>query len=158
MYGGGNIGLMGRVANAALAGGGEVIGVIPARLAERGVGHDGVTSLVVVETMHERKRRMAELADGFLSLPGGIGTMEEFFEVFTWLQVGFHDKPVALLNVAGFYDPLLTWLDSLCQEGFLDEPQVRTLLVGRELPALVERMRRWEPGRGAGRIERLIGG
>jgi uncharacterized protein (TIGR00730 family) len=110
VYGGGNVGLMGVIADAALRAGGEVIGVIPGALMDKELGHTGVTKLHVVASMHERKQLMADLSDGFIALPGGIGTLEEFFETLTWLQLGFHNKPVGLLNVAGFYEHLLTFL------------------------------------------------
>ena len=124
VYGGGNIGLMGVVANACLAAGGKVIGVIPEALVGREVAgerveHSGVTRLEIVDSMHTRKARMAELADGFIALPGGFGTFEELFEILTWAQLGFHHKPVGLLNVAGYFDPLLKLCDQAVTEGFL---------------------------------------
>src|SRR5262249_45254525 len=119
VYGGGNVGLMGVLADAVLEGGGQVIGVIPNQLVARELAHRGLTQLITVESMHERKARMADLADGFLALPGGIGTMDEFFEAYTWLQLGFHKKPVAVLNVSGFFDPLLDLLRKMTLEGFL---------------------------------------
>ncbi len=122
VYGGGNVGLMGRIADAVIAGGGRVTGVIPRDLQERELAHRGATELVVVESMHQRKARMADAADAFIALPGGIGTLEELFETFTWLQLGFHDKPLGLLNVHGFYDTLLRFLDQLVDHGFLRAP------------------------------------
>lgn len=124
VYGGGNIGLMGVVANACLGAGGEVIGVIPESLvgkefAGEPVEHSGITRLEVVDSMHTRKARMAELADGFIALPGGFGTFEELFEILTWAQLGFHQKPVGLLNVSGYFDPLLALCDQAVAEGFL---------------------------------------
>jgi uncharacterized protein (TIGR00730 family) len=119
VYGGGRIGLMGALADAATAAGGEVIGVIPRSLLEREVGHQGLSKLHVVSSMHERKAMMAELSDGFVTLPGGIGTLEEFFEIWTWAQLGLHHKPFGLLNVAGFFDPLLAFLDELSERRFL---------------------------------------
>lgn len=119
VYGGGNVGLMGAVADAALAAGGEVIGVIPRRLAVRELAHYGVTELRVVETMHERKSTMAELAGAFVALPGGIGTMDEFCEVLTWVQLSIHRKPCGLLNLAGYYEPFLALLERFRAEGFL---------------------------------------
>ena len=113
---------MGILADAALAAGGEVIGIIPRRMIARELGHAGVTSLIPVDSMHERKQKMADLADAFLALPGGIGTMEELFEAFTWLQLGLHHKPVGLLNVAGFYDRLLEFLAHMRGQRFL-KPQ-----------------------------------
>jgi len=119
VYGGGKVGLMGILADAALAAGGEVIGVIPQDLVDREVGHGGVTELHVVASMHERKALMAELSDAFVALPGGIGTLEELIEVYTWSQLGLHDKPMGMLNVAGYYDGLAVLLDHAVQEGFL---------------------------------------
>jgi hypothetical protein len=119
VYGGGRVGLMGALADAALKGGGEVVGVIPEALMARELGHTGLTRLEVVGSMHDRKARMAELSDGFAALPGGYGTLEELFEVVTWAQLGLHDKPVGLLNVAGYFDPLLALLGAADREGFV---------------------------------------
>jgi uncharacterized protein (TIGR00730 family) len=119
VYGGGRLGLMGVVADAALAAGGEVTGIIPQKLLDLEVAHTGLSELHVVHSMHERKAMMADLSDGFVALPGGIGTLEELFEVWAWLHLGYHDKPCGLLNVCGFYDPLITFLDSIVTEGFL---------------------------------------
>lgn len=127
VYGGGRAGLMGRVADAALAAGAPVIGVIPQSLMDREVGHAGLSELHVVQTMHERKLLMAERSDAFLALPGGIGTFEELFEVWTWRQLGYHDKPVGLLNVDGYYDALLGFLEQTVTQGFVAPPQ-RALL------------------------------
>jgi uncharacterized protein (TIGR00730 family) len=127
VYGGGNAGLMGVVANAALTAGAQVIGVIPHSLMSRELGHAGLTELHVVDTMHQRKQMMAERADAFLALPGGIGTFEELFEVWTWRQLGYHDKPVGLLNVDGYYDSLLSFLDQGEAQGFVPSAQ-RSLL------------------------------
>jgi uncharacterized protein (TIGR00730 family) len=140
VYGGGNIGLMGAVADAALRGGGEVIGVIPSALMDKELGHAGVTKLHVVASMHERKQLMADLSDGFITLSGGIGTLEELFETFTWLQLGFHDKPVGLLNVAGFYDHLLTFLRHATAEKFMRDAHLESLLVETDADALLARM------------------
>lgn len=119
VYGGGCVGLMGIVADAALAAGGEVHGVIPAMLKRKEVGHHGLTRLDVVETMHERKARMAELSDGFIAMPGGIGTFEEIFEIWTWSQLGIHAKPLGFLDVGGFYGQLSAFLDNTVSAGFL---------------------------------------
>lgn len=119
VYGGGRVGLMGAVADAVLAAGGEAVGVIPRSLQEREVGHTGLSELHVVETMHQRKALMAELAGAFIAMPGGIGTLEELFEIWTWGQLGIHRKPLGLLNVAGFFDPLLAFLEHIVDEGFL---------------------------------------
>lgn len=128
VYGGGNVGLMGVVADAALAGGGEVIGVIPRSLAEREIAHAGVADLRVVDSMHTRKALMAELSDAFIAMPGGVGTFEEFFEAVTWTQLGVHRKPCGLLNVGGFYAPLAAFIDQAATEGFI-KPIHRAMIV-----------------------------
>jgi uncharacterized protein (TIGR00730 family) len=143
VYGGGNVGLMGIVADAALAASGEVIGVIPRRMVARELAHGGVTSLIAVDTMHERKHKMAELSDAFLALPGGIGTMEELFEVFTWLQLGLHNKPVGLLNVAGYYNALLEFLSHMRSQRFLKPQHFDTLLVEESVEGLLDRFARF---------------
>lgn len=140
VYGGGNVGLMGAVADAALAAGAEVVGVIPERLVGLEVGHRGLTTLHVVDTMHERKRLMAELADVFVALPGGIGTFEELFEVWTWRHLGYHDQPIGLLNVDGFYDPLLAFMRQTEAAGFVDGKQQAMLTVGTEPAELLNRL------------------
>lgn len=129
VFGGGSVGLMGVVANAALAAGGEVIGVIPDRLAAEEIAHASLTELRVVRTMHERKALMADLSDAFLALPGGIGTFEELFEVLTWAQLGIHRKPIGLLNVNGYYDPLLALLDHAIAQGFFRSSHRGLILV-----------------------------
>ena len=134
VYGGGNIGLMGVVADAALAAGGEVIGVIPQSLAERELAHHGVTRLEVVGSMHERKQRMADLSDAFVALPGGLGTLEELFEAWTWLQLGYHTKRVGLVNTAGFFGSLLRFLDEATERKFM-RPVHRDALVVADSPA-----------------------
>lgn len=123
MYGGGRNGLMGEVAQATLGAGGTVVGIIPKALQEREWAHDGCTELHIVETMHERKRMMMARADAFVALPGGIGTFEEFFEVWTWRQLGYHNKPVGLLNTQGYYDSLLDFTRQSTQAGFMGEWQ-----------------------------------
>jgi uncharacterized protein (TIGR00730 family) len=143
VYGGGNVGLMGVIADAALDAGGEGIGVIPSALMDKELGHTDVTKLHVVGSMHERKQLMADLSDGFIALPGGIGTLEELFETFTWLQLGFHSKPVGLLNVAGFYDHLLTFLGHASAEQFLRAEHLDSLLVESNCGPLLERMIRF---------------
>lgn len=140
VYGGGNVGLMGAVADGALRACGEVIGVIPTALMDKELGHTGVTKLHVVASMHERKQLMADLSDAFIALPGGIGTLEELFETFTWLQLGFHDKPVGLLNVAGFYDHLLTFLAHATDQRFLRPSHLESLLVESDAAELLDRM------------------
>ncbi|CAN7382438.1 TIGR00730 family Rossman fold protein [Rhizobacter sp. LjRoot28] len=140
VYGGGRAGLMGIVADAALAAGAPVIGVIPRSLMVRELGHAGLTELHVVDTMHQRKTLMAERADAFVALPGGIGTFEELFEVWTWRQLGYHDKPVGLLNVAGYYDPLLGFLDRSRDQGFIRDAQHELLRVSTDAGDLLERL------------------
>jgi len=140
VYGGGRVGLMGVVADAALAAGALALGVIPRSLMEREVGHRGLTELQVVETMHERKRRMAEQADAFVALPGGIGTFEELFEVWTWRQLGYHDQPIGLLNVAGYYDPLLAFMRQTERAGFVSEDTLAMLAVDDDPARLLERL------------------
>lgn len=127
VYGGGRVGLMGAIADAALEAGGEVVGVIPEALAGEEVAHSGITRLHVVQSMHERKAMMADLSDGFIALPGGFGTMDEFHEIVTWRQLGIHDKPIGLLNAGGFYDDLIALYDRMEREGFL-QAQTRGLL------------------------------
>lgn len=134
VYGGASVGLMGTVADSALAAGGEVIGVIPRLLQEKELAHPGLTALHVVDTMHQRKALMAELCDGFIALPGGMGTFEEFFEVLTWGQLGMHRKPCGLLNVAGYYDRLLAFVDQAVVEGFVRREQ-RGMLLAAQRPA-----------------------
>lgn len=138
VYGGGRAGLMGIVADAALAAGARVVGVIPQTLMDREHGHRGLHELHVVETMHQRKTLMAERADAFVALPGGIGTFEELFEVWTWRQLGYHDKPVGLLNVAGYYDTLLTFLDGAVTHGFMRTAQQDLLRVDADPVALLD--------------------
>lgn len=132
VYGGGNVGLMGVLADTVMANGGHVVGVIPKALLDKEVGHQNVSQLLVVEDMHERKLKMATMADAFITLPGGIGTMEELFETFTWLQLGFHKKPVGLLDVDGYYDHLVTFLNRMVEENFLLEDQLGLLHRGTE--------------------------
>ena len=127
VFGGGKVGLMGAVADAAMTAGGEVIGVIPQSLLDKELGHAGVTTLHVVHSMHERKQLMVDLSDGFIALPGGFGTLDELFETLTWLQLGFHFKPVGLLNVDGFYDKLIGFIDHARDEGFI-KPQHAALV------------------------------
>ncbi len=145
VFGGGRVGLMGAIADAALRAGGEVIGVIPRALEEKELGHTGCTELHVVGSMHERKQLMADLADGFLALPGGIGTLEELFETFTWLQLGFHAKPVGVLNVAGFFDHLLAFLRDVTTGKFLLPEHLDCLLVESTPEPLLARMSAFRP-------------
>jgi uncharacterized protein (TIGR00730 family) len=145
VYGGGRIGLMGAVADAALAAGGEVIGVIPQALMDREIGHAGLTELRVVGSMHERKASMADLSDGFVALPGGIGTLEELFEMWTWAQLGLHRKPCGLIEVTGFFAPLLTFLDRLVMTGFV-RPEHRAMLLESGSPEdLLARFLAYQP-------------
>ena len=145
VYGGASVGLMGAVADAVLARGGHVIGVMPQALVDKEIAHRGLSDLRVVGSMHERKALMAELADGFVALPGGLGTFEELFEVWTWAQLGYHRKPCALLNAGGFYDKLTDFLDDVVDRGFV-KPIHRAMLIVESKPAaLVEAVRSYEP-------------
>ena len=145
VYGGARVGLMGVVADACLAGGGRVVGVIPRALLDWEVGHTGLTRLEVVDSMHTRKARMAELADGFIALPGGFGTLDELFEILTWAQLGIHHKPVALLNWRGFYSPLLAFLARAQGEGFVAAIDQRLLLVGDDAESALALLREYVP-------------
>lgn len=142
VYGGGRAGLMGTVADAALAAGAKVVGVIPRSLMDREHGHAGLTELHVVDTMHQRKSLMAERSDAFLALPGGIGTLEELFEVWTWRQLAYHDKPVGLLNVDGYYDGLLAFVATMADQGFLTSLQRDLLQAGADAQLLLDRLGR----------------
>ena len=145
VYGGGRVGMMGAVADAALQAGGDVVGVIPEQIVALEIGHDGLTELRVVGSMHERKALMAELADAFIALPGGIGTFEELFEVYTWAQLGLHRKPLGLLDVAGYYEPLAELLDHAVARGFL-RPETRAMLRRENsLEDLLARFAEWRP-------------
>jgi uncharacterized protein (TIGR00730 family) len=145
VYGGGHVGLMGVLADTAMAAGGEVIGVMPQALVDREIGHTAITELRVVGSMHERKALMADLADAFVALPGGAGTLEELAEVYTWAQLGLHDKPCGLLDVEGYFSGLVDFLDHAVRERFLGEEHRGMLLVEREPPRLIERLREFEP-------------
>ncbi|HEX2224649.1 MAG TPA: TIGR00730 family Rossman fold protein [Thermoanaerobaculia bacterium] len=145
VYGGGNVGLMGILADAVLAEGGEVIGVIPHSLMAREVGHSGLTELRVVDTMHERKALMADLSDAFIALPGGIGTLDEWFEIWTWAQLGLHPKPCGLLDVQDYYSPLLAFLDHMVRERFLRDTHRAFVLVDTDPTLLLDRMAAHEP-------------
>jgi uncharacterized protein (TIGR00730 family) len=145
VYGGGRTGLMGALADAALASGGEVIGIMPRHLVEREVAHFALTELHVVASMHERKALLAELADGFLAMPGGLGTLEELFEIWTWGQLGLHRKPYGLLEVSGFFAPLLSFLDHAVTEGFIRREYRDLLVVDSEPRLLIERMEAMHP-------------
>ncbi len=139
VYGGGNVGLMGIVADAVMAAGGAAIGVITQGLYEREIAHLGLTSLEITGSMHERKLRMAELADGFVALPGGIGTLEEIFEQWTWAQLGIHAKPCGFLNAGGYFDPLLAMIARMTSESFLSEAHAQMVLVDDQIEQLIDR-------------------
>jgi uncharacterized protein (TIGR00730 family) len=143
VYGGGHVGLMGALADAVLAAGGEAIGVIPRGLERRELGHRGLTELRVVGSMHERKAAMADLADGFAALPGGLGTLEETAEILTWAQLGIHGKPVGLLDARGYWGPLVAFLDHAVAEGFVRPDDRALVLVEREPEALLDRLAAW---------------
>ncbi|HEV7425741.1 MAG TPA: TIGR00730 family Rossman fold protein [Thermoanaerobaculia bacterium] len=145
VYGGGHVGLMGIVADAVLAGGGKAIGVIPRMLWDREVGHRNLTELHIVETMHERKAMMASLADAFVALPGGLGTLEEIFEVWTWAQIGIHRKPLGFLDAIGFYTPLLAFLDRAADAGFIRAQYRSMAIVGVDAASLLRRMSEHQP-------------
>jgi uncharacterized protein (TIGR00730 family) len=145
VYGGASVGLMGALADAALSAGGDVTGVMPRALVEKEIAHDRLGDLRVVGSMHERKALMAELSDGFVALPGGIGTFEELFEMWTWAQLGHHTKPCALLNVRGFYDGLIAFLNQVAERGFIKGAHRAMLIVGQEPTELIERLRAYEP-------------
>jgi uncharacterized protein (TIGR00730 family) len=146
VYGGASVGLMGAVADAALAAGGEVVGVIPQHLMDREVAHDGLTELRVTGSMHERKALMADLADGFVALPGGLGTLEELAEVLTWSQLGLQSKPCGVLDVEGFFDPLLAFLDHTVAERFVSTEHRALVLAADRPDALLDLLAGWRPG------------
>jgi uncharacterized protein (TIGR00730 family) len=139
------VGMMGAVADAARAAGGEVVGVIPQQIFDLEIGHTGLDDLRVVSSMHERKALMAELSDAFVALPGGIGTLEELFEVYTWAQLGIHAKPMALLDVAGYYEPLAAFLDHAVAQRFLRRETREMLAVADDFDGLLETLERWQP-------------
>jgi len=144
VYGGAHVGLMGTLADAALEAGGRVTGVIPRSLVDREIAHPGLSDLRIVDSMHERKAEMAQLADAFVALPGGVGTLEELFEVYTWNQLGLHAKPLGLLNVRGYFDGLVRFLDHAVEERFVTRENRAMLLVGEELGALLDGLAAWE--------------
>ena len=154
VYGGATVGIMGAVADAALAADGRVVGVIPQSLVDKELAHPGLSELIVTKSMHERKSVMAERADAFVALPGGVGTLEEIFEMWTWAQLGFHEKPCAILNVGGYYDDLLRFLDRTVADGFVRSGH-RDMLVVEETPeALLDRLERYQPTVTAKWVER----
>src|SRR5918999_1249285 len=164
VYGGGKVGLMGRLADAVLAEGGDAIGVLPEALVEKEIGHAGLSDLRVVGSMHERKALMADLADGFVALPGGLGTVEELFEVYTWAQLGLHRKPCALLDVEGYYDGIARFLAHAVEQRFLREDHRAMLIVERDPRVLLDRLSDFEPQhpaqdrqrRGVGRVHAVV--
>lgn len=145
VYGGASVGLMGVLADAVLARGGEVIGIIPGALADKEIAHSGLSELVVVDSMHERKGKMVELSDGFIALPGGMGTLEEMFEVLTWAQLGIHRKPCGLLDVRGYFFPLLNFLDEAVIRGFLRPHHRDMVLVSGDADELLDAFENWQP-------------
>ena len=147
VYGGGRVGLMGALADAALGAGGEVIGVMPHALVQREVAHHGLTALHVVDSMHERKALLAEMADAFVALPGGLGTLEEFFETWTWAQLGVHQKPVGLLDVADYWRPLITMLEHVEAEGFMRGTPREWLAIDTDPTSLLDRLAIFQPPR-----------
>ena len=145
VYGGAKVGLMGAVADAALAAGAEVIGILPQALVDREIGHKGLTRLEIVSSMHERKARMAELSDAFVALPGGVGTLEEIFEIWTWGQLGFHAKPAGFLNVLGYYDHLRAFLDHAVGQAFLQAPHRDMLMFREDAPSMLAALNAYRP-------------
>ena len=154
VYGGASVGLMGAVADAALEAGGEAIGVIPQALVDREIAHQGLSELRIVSSMHERKALMAELAGGFVALPGGMGTLEELFEVYTWTQLGLHSKPLGLLDVRDYFKALVAFLDHAVAERFMTVEHRELLVVEKRAEALLEAFRRWRPPARAKWIDR----
>ena len=149
VYGGASVGIMGELADAVQEGGGHVTGIIPQQLIQKEAAHRGIPDLIVVASMHQRKSQMADLSDGFIALPGGIGTLEGFFEILTWGQLGIHAKPCGVLNIAGYFDSLTGFLDHAVAEGFLTEGHRETIMVETDPRALLERMRAYQPPTGA---------
>lgn len=154
VYGGGRVGLMGIVADAVMGAGGEVIGVIPQALMDTEVGHEHISRLVVVKDMHERKAMMSDYADAFIALPGGLGTLEELFETLTWSQLGFHAKPIGLLNVDGFYDGLVDFIAHQVREGFVRPEHAKLLLNEDRVPSLIEQLQCFEMPEGVSWLSR----
>jgi len=149
VYGGASVGIMGELADAVQEGGGHVTGIIPQQLIQKEAAHRGIPDLIVVASMHQRKSQMADLSDGFIAMPGGIGTLEGFLEIVTWGQLGIHAKPCGMLNTAGYFDALTAFLDHAVQEGFLTEAHRETIMVESDPQTLLERMRAYTPPEGA---------
>lgn len=145
VYGGGNIGLMKEIADAVLENGGNVVGVIPQSLMDWELGHNGLSELKIVNSMHDRKKQMSDLSDAFIALPGGLGTLEELFEIATWAQLGIHSKPCGLLNVAGFYDHMRTFLNHMVEEGFLKRQQLDLIMVADSADELLAKFEQFKP-------------
>ncbi|MDR5737988.1 TIGR00730 family Rossman fold protein [Caballeronia sp. LZ016] len=145
VYGGGRVGLMGLIADEVLAAGGRAVGVIPELLLAKEVGHTDLTELHVVPDMHERKKKMADLADAFVAMPGGVGTFEEFFEVYTWAQLGYHQKPVGLLNVNGYFEPLLSMLRHTVEEGFMRKPYLDLIQIAADSGEMIAKLEAYTP-------------
>ncbi|WP_206953096.1 LOG family protein [Trinickia acidisoli] len=145
VYGGGRVGLMGVIADEVLAAGGRVVGVIPELLVDKEVGHGGLSELHVVPDMHQRKRMMADLSDAFVALPGGAGTLEELFEVYTWAQLGYHKKAIGLYDIGGYYAPLVAMLEHTVREGFMQQAYLNILQIDADARALIEKLRRYHP-------------
>lgn len=145
VYGGARVGLMGVIADAALKAGGMVTGVLPDFLESKEIAHRGLSELMIVKSMHERKTKMHDLCDGIIALPGGYGTLEELFEIITWAQLGLHRKPVGILNIDGFYDPLITMLQTMMSAGFLKEVNYKMMLVSEDISELLELMHQYRP-------------
>ncbi len=143
VYGGANVGLMGVVADSVLSGGGKAIGVLPVFLREKEIAHEGLTELVLVDSMHERKTKMNDLSDGVIALPGGFGTLEELFEMLTWAQLGLHKKPIAILNINGYFDELIAFLQTMVNKGLLKEINRDMLLVSENIEGLLDQMRHY---------------
>jgi uncharacterized protein (TIGR00730 family) len=149
VYGGASVGIMGELADAVQEGGGHVTGIIPQQLVQKEAAHRGIPDLIVVGSMHQRKSQMADLSDGFIALPGGIGTLEGFLEILTWGQLGIHAKPCGILNIAGYFDALTKFLDHAVTEGFLTEPHRGSIMVEADPRTLLQRMRAYAPPEGA---------
>jgi uncharacterized protein (TIGR00730 family) len=148
VYGGAKVGLMGAVADGVLGGSGTVIGVLPTFLKAKEIAHDGLTELILVETLHERKTRMNDLSDGVIALPGGFGTLEEYFEMLTWGQLGLHEKPMGILNINGYYDELISFLDSMVHKGLLKESNREMILISDNIDDLLAKMRAYKAPKG----------